>query len=83
MPIARTWEESWIFRLPEGSRRSDLLLIRFDATPSKPIRQARPRGRPQIWAAGVYSAIDLRTHFSITSAIWSEFFSNIIIWPLP
>jgi hypothetical protein len=30
-------------------------------------------------APPVYSAIDLRTHFSITSAIWSEFFSSIII----
>jgi hypothetical protein len=34
-------------------------------------------------AATVYSVIDLRTHFSITSAIWSEFFSSIIMWPLP
>jgi hypothetical protein len=34
-------------------------------------------------AAAVYSAIDLLTHFSITSAIWSEFFSSIIMWPLP
>ena len=33
----------------------------------------RPRSAP------VYSAIDLRTHFSITSAIWSEFFSSIIM----
>jgi hypothetical protein len=30
-----------------------------------------------------YSVIDFRTHFSITSAIWSEFFSSIIMWPLP
>jgi hypothetical protein len=34
-------------------------------------------------AATVYSVIDLRTHFSIKSAIWSEFFSSIIMWPLP
>jgi hypothetical protein len=34
-------------------------------------------------AATVYSVIDLRTHFSITSPIWSEFFSSIIMWPLP
>ena len=37
------------------------------------------RHAPRTRAAPVYSAIDLRTHFSITSAIWSEFFSSIIM----
>jgi hypothetical protein len=59
---------------------------------NRPVAPApRDRGAPKAKlfsksaapAATVYSAIDLRTHCSITSAIWSEFFSSIIIWPLP
>jgi hypothetical protein len=42
MLIARTVEASRIFRLPEGNRRSDLLLSRLDTLPSKPIRAGMP-----------------------------------------
>ena len=31
--------------------------------------------------AAAFSDTTLLTHFSMTSAIWSEFFSSIIMWP--
>ena len=66
-------------RDPKHETSSQTGLTKTILIPTRPM----PIGSLNSRAAMVYSAIDLRTHCSITSAIWSEFFSSIIMWPLP
>ncbi len=48
-----------------------------------PPTRSRHRAARRCGVPAAFSDSALRTHFSITSAIWSEFFSSIIMWPLP